>query len=135
MRSGPDPIYQTVWPVFSKKIGVSVAGENSRAGAQRIEVILCFLPGHLQIPYRGLLIGKSHVLGPIFGRQAHRHSAREGGIEESLVEAFGMQIELDFAARLCRTSENRLPELVAALANPALAMRPDGYAADGRTSL
>src|SRR6185369_629878 len=75
------------------------------------------------------------MLGPIFWRDLDRHSRRQSRIDHGLIDAFGVQINLDAAATLADTVEDHSPEIIAAFGDAAFTMDAQGDAADGGTGL
>ena len=54
---------------------IAVARDDSRAGAERREASrIEFLARHFQFPDGCLMVGKTHVFGPVFGRECQRHA-------------------------------------------------------------
>ena len=133
MAARPDAINQGIGPAFAEEISVAVAGEDSRAGAERVEAAaIGVLVRHLEFADRGLLIWQSHMLGPVLGREFDRHAGGEGRIDQLLVEALGMKIELDLAAGEGDPLKDGAPEVVAAFADAAFTMGTYRNAADVR---
>src|SRR5207248_3146275 len=98
MAARPDAVDQGVRAVFAEKIGVAVASEDSRSGAQRVEAAgVGILVRHLELADRGLLIWQTHMLSPVLRRKLHGHASGERRIDQLLVEPFGMKIDLHLA--------------------------------------
>ena len=115
------------------EVGVAVAGEAARPLAERHQSATPVpLDGHLQVPDRGLVIGHPEMLGPVLRRHVDRHAGRERPIDHRVVEALGVEVDLDTCALPGHAVEHGLPEVVAALGDAALAMDPQRHGGDRR---
>ncbi len=136
VRARPHAIHHAVRPVLAQKVGVTITREAPRSGAQRRELLrVRVLARHFQLTNGRLMVGHPQVLGPILGRQPHRHARSQRVADHSIVKPFGVQVELDLTTRLRRTCEHCFPERIAALAHPTLAVGPQRHAGDRRACL
>src|SRR5579872_5211142 len=88
--------------------------------------------GDLGVAYVGLMIRHSHVLSPELWRYFDWHAGSHSEVDHLLVDAFGMQVDLDFAATATDAVENGSPELVAAFGYAAFAVDTQIDTADRR---
>src|SRR5579859_3629969 len=131
MASGPDPKSHLVRAIFAEKVGVTVAGKTSRSSAQREEPFrFVLVVGHFEFANRGLLVGESHVLGPVFGRERYRHAGLERRINQILIETLGVKIDSHLTPRGWKSRENCRPETIASFTYSTLAVCAQGDPAD-----
>ena len=81
------------------------------------------------------MVGHAEVLGPVLGRNRHRQSAAQRGIDHALVHALGVHVDFHLAAACRNALEDSLPELVTSLRDAALSVYAKGDAADLRNRL
>src|SRR6185437_3527725 len=89
----PDAKHDLIRAIFAEEVRIAVASEASRSAAEREKAAgFAILVRHFEVADRGLLVGKSHVLGPIFWGERHRHARLDRSINKVLVEALGVKV-------------------------------------------
>ena len=89
--------------------------------------------GHLLVADVGLVVGHAHVLGPELRRHLDGHARGQREVDHALVDALGVQVDLDLAAAALHAIEHGAPERVAAFGDAAFAVDAEGHAADRGT--
>ena len=123
-----------VLAIVAQEVGVAVAGVAERSLAERHQAA-ADLPfdRHLEVADRSLVIRQPQMLRPVLRRDVDRHAGGERALDHRLVETLGVEVDLDPPSASLHAVEHRLPELVAALFDPALAMNPQGDGGDRGT--
>ncbi len=123
LRAAEDAVPHGVGAVVAHQIGVAVAREDAGAFAERHQSPAdTAFDRQFEFADRGLVVGQALVLGGEFRRQVDRLARRDGIGDHLRVGALGVQIDLDPAACARDAVEHRLPEIVAAFGDAALAM-------------
>src|SRR5450759_2945784 len=131
LGAGPDAVQHAPLAVFAQQVAVAVAEEAAGSGAE-LHQAGSFAPGlgPFDLADIGLVVGHAEVLGPVLGRNLDGKSGGHRGVHHGLVHALGVHVDLDLAAAGGDALEDGLPELVAAFFDAALAVDPEGDAAD-----
>ncbi len=136
LRAWPDAVQDTPRTVFAQQVAVAVAEEAARTRAELHESRrLAARAGTLLLADVGLVVRHAEVLGPVLRRDLHRLARAQRGVDHPLVHPLGVHVDLDLSAAGRHAVEYRLPELVASLLDPALAVDAEGDTADLRDGL
>ncbi len=112
-----------IFAVVAQQVGIAITGKAARPFRQGHQPAADLARlRHLVGADRRLVIGHAEMLAPVLGRQVERHAGGQGIVDHSLVDALGVQVDLDRPSRAGDTAEDRLPEIVTALLDAALAM-------------
>ena len=110
--------------VFAHQVRVAVAGKAAGAGAQRHEaaVAMAGLRHHLLLAQcRPGWYGIPMLLGPELRRHLDRHARGQREVDHVLIDALGVQVDLQLASSALHTLEDSAPERVTAFLDAAFA--------------
>src|SRR5271157_5419036 len=132
LGAGPDAPEDVEAPIFAHQVGVAVAGKTAGAGAQSHQAtVMVAGRRHLLVANVSLVIRHSHVLGPELRRHLDGHARGQREVNYALVDALGVQVDLDLAAGTLHAVEDASPERVAAFGDAALTVDAERDAGDG----
>jgi hypothetical protein len=129
--SGPDAPKNIEPAIFAHQVCVPIAGEASRAGAERHKPTVAMVcPRYFRYANVGLVIRHPHVLGPELGRHFDWQACAKREIDHLLIDSFGMEVQLDSAATSLHAIEYPAPERIAASGNATFPMNAQSDSAD-----
>ena len=110
LRPVKDAVPHGVTAIVAQQIGVAVAREAAGSFAERHQAAAgVALDRHLELADRRLVVRHAQVFGPVFRRDIDRQAGRERAVDHLLVDAFGMQVNLDRRPQRA-TPSNTVPQ-------------------------
>src|SRR5579872_848770 len=129
LRARPEAEEQLKARAFVQEISIAISREEPRAAAQAKRRVLCQRAGcsrNLERADIRLLVAETLMFSGVLRSQLDRHAGGDRNVDHSLIDAFGVHVDFDFAAASGDGLEQRLPEAIAAFGDPALAMNAHG---------
>lgn|SRR5437879_7196017 len=130
----PDTVENLNIRVLTVEVAIAIASEVALATGDSKRPSHA-LPWILGLTNVGLMIPQALMFGPELDAGFDRHSRLVGHVNHLLIQALGMHLNLDDASRSGDSLEQRLPKLVTALGNAALAVNAQSKSADLRACL
>ena len=113
-----------------QKIAIAVTQEPATAFAETHRAWHVAFGWAFLASDRRLMVGQAHVFGQILGRNVHRQSAADRGVDQFRFHALGMQINLDRPTGSGDALKHHRPEVIGRLRHPAFDVHPKRDTAD-----